>query len=185
MAHWAPSLRVMLFRWWFAMASIPQCEVDQQMTSNKKTHFASAIAVLLACTLASQASAARKAYDVQEVACTDPSDMVCLSWNLQTAPGGSRTAGMNVTLMEGETISGVIKPKANRYTTTMLRTNPDLEMYIGMGFEPTEQAYTCKVTENENCRMSGSNLPAFHFKVKAKVDQAGSPLGYAYTTASN
>lgn len=39
---------------------------------------------------------------------------------------------MNVTLMEGETISGVIKPKANRYTTTMLRTNPDLEMYIGM-----------------------------------------------------
>lgn len=55
------------------------------MTSNKKTHFASAIAVLLACTLASQASAARKAYDVEEVACTDPSDMVCLSWNLQTA----------------------------------------------------------------------------------------------------
>ena len=33
------------------------------MTSNKKTHFASAIAVLFACTLASQASAARKAYD--------------------------------------------------------------------------------------------------------------------------
>jgi len=123
----------------------PQHEVDQQMTSNKNTHFASAIAVLFACTLASQASAARKAYDVEEV----------------------------------------IKPKANRYTTTMLRTNPDLEMYIGMGFEPTEQAYTCKVTETESCRMSGSNLPAFHFKVKAKVDQAGSPLGYAYTTASN
>ncbi|MET4617306.1 hypothetical protein ABIA71_002889 [Stenotrophomonas sp. 2619] len=156
-----------------------------QMMTRKRTPITTTMAVLLACTLASQAHAARKAYDVEEVACTDPADMVCLSWNLQTAPGGSRTAGLNVTLMEGETISGVIKPKANRYTTTMLRTNPDLEMYIGMGFAPTEQAYTCKVTETENCRMSGSNLPAFHFKVKAKVDQAGSPLGYAYTTASN
>lgn len=156
-----------------------------QMKSRNYARLTRTVAVLLACTLASQAFAARKAYDVEEIPCADPADTVCLSWNLQTAPGGSRTAGLHVTLMQGETISGVITPKANRYTTTMLRTNPDLEMYIGMGFAPTEQDYTCKVTETENCRMSGSNLLPFYFKVKAKVDQAGSQLGYAYTTAAN
>ncbi|CRD53561.1 MULTISPECIES: hypothetical protein [Stenotrophomonas] len=133
---------------------------------------------------ASQAMAAGRAYDTQEVACNDPADAVCLSWNLQTAPGGSRTAGINVTLMEGESISGVVKPKANRYTTTKLRANPDLDIYIGMGFEPTETQFTCKVDELEECRMSGRNLPPMHFKVRARTDTANTSLGYVYTVAN-
>lgn len=132
----------------------------------------------------SHAWAAGRAYDAQEIPCSDPTDAVCLSWNLQTAPGGSRTAGINVTLMQGESISGVVKPKANRYTTTKLRANPDLEMYIGMGFEPNDIHFTCRVTAEEHCRMSGRDLPAMHFKVKAITDTANTPLGYVYTVAN-
>jgi len=133
---------------------------------------------------ASPTMAAGRAYDTQEVACNDPADVVCLSWNLQTAPGGSRTADINVTLMEGESISGVIKPKANRYTTTKLRANPDLDMYIGMGFEPNETHFTCKVGDGEECRMSGRDLPPMHFKVRARTDTANTSLGYVYTVAN-
>jgi len=169
-----------------ACRSLSAFFLENPMKTRLKTLFAPCRATLLVCLAAlgvSHAWAAGRPYDVQEISCSDPADSVCLSWNLQAAPGGSRTSSINVTLMQGESISGVVKPKANRYTTTKLIANPDLEVYIGMGFEPNEKHFTCRVTAQEECRMKGRNLPDMHFKVKAITDTANTRLGYMYTVA--
>ncbi|HEL4111402.1 TPA: hypothetical protein UM343_001536 [Stenotrophomonas maltophilia] len=151
---------------------------DDMKTSTPR---ATLTAALLMCFAGAAAAAPGKPYNVQEIACKDPTDIACLSWDLATAPGASRMAGLRINLMEGESISGVIKPKAARLTQTSLRYDPGLEIYIGMGFEPTETDYTCRMSDLEPCKMKGWNVPNFYFKVKAKQDLIGGNITYYYS----
>lgn len=140
-----------------------------------------AVAAALLCAVGASTMAADRPYDMKVVDCEKGStDVLCISWDLETMPGASRYSWRGFSLKKGETMSGVIKPKSNRITSTKLLFETDVEFFVAEGVAPTEEDYLCKGTKGDSCAVSGRNKKPLHFLAKATGDSGRVDLWLTY-----